>query len=153
MDQQIGVNNGERGLKAKIRLDFKGTSRPGRFFFGGKPVEKVAEENREHQVAVFRNVPIQGVQIEDIDMSIEVYTVYDELNNVEVAFAPVVLTVTADTLEDMIQFIIREDFRKIEILRPAAVQLSKNDIERLLFKVHEELKEYISLLERKFNLR
>lgn len=145
--------DGRDGLLVKIRLDFKGAGRPGRFLFGGKPTDKAAEEAREQQVAIFRNVPIQGIQIVDIDVSTEVYTVYDELTNNENAYAPLVLTIKADGLENVIRFISREDFRKIEVLDPAYISFGHSDIERLLFKVHEEIKDFKSRLERKYNLK
>jgi len=140
-------------LTVKIRLDFKGQARPGRFFLGGKPVDKVAEEIREQQVALFRNVPVQGVHIEDIEMSTEVYTVWDELNNSEVAYAPVILTVTAENMVDLLRFIAREEFRKIEVIEPAHQYLTKYDMERLLFKMHEEFRSYINRLEKKYSSR
>lgn len=143
----------DRNLKGRIRFDFKGIARPGRFFLKRKPVNKAAEEAREQQVAIFQNIPVQGVYIEDIDASLDTYTVYDELNNSEVAYAPVVLQFTADSLEDIIEFIIREDFRKIEITSPPFHSLNKHEIERLLFRVSEEFKEFKVLLEKKYNLR
>ncbi|OPY58910.1 MAG: hypothetical protein A4E55_00516 [Pelotomaculum sp. PtaU1.Bin035] len=141
------------GILAKVRLDFRGAGKPGRFLFGGKSTDKAAEEAREQQVAVFRNVPIQGIQIIDIDVSTEVYTVYDDIANAEIAYAPLVLTVKADGLENIIQFVAREDFRKIEILDPASISQSHSEIERLFFKIHEEMKEFRSWLERKYNLK
>lgn len=140
-------------VRAEIRLDFKGISKPGRLFFGGKNTEKVAEEVREQQVAILRNVPIQGIQIEDIDMSIEVYTVYDDINRNEVAYAPVKLLVVADTLQEVLRFIARDDFQKIEILEPDNIALSKYEIERLLFRVSEEIKTHRIYLERKYNYK
>lgn len=145
--------NGDKEIKVKIRLDFKGQARPGRFLFGGKPVERVAEETREQQVALLRNVPIQGLHIDDIDMSAEVYTVWDDVNNNEVAYAPVILTITAENLEGLLRFIAREDFRKIEVMEPGRVVLSKSEMERLMFKVYEEIREYLQHIERKYNLR
>jgi len=151
---QSGDGIGDRnGILVKIRLDFKGTGKPGRFLFGGKNVDKAAEESREQQLAVFRNVPMQGIQIIDIDVSTEVYTVYDDIANNEVAYAPLVLTIKADSLENIIRFITREDFRKIEVLDPASITLSHNDIERLLFRFYEEMKEFRYWLERKYNLK
>jgi len=146
-------HNEDREIKVKIRLDFKGQARPGRFLFGGKPVDRVAEEAREQQVALFRNVPMQGLHIDDIDMSIEVYTVWDDVTNSEIAYAPVILTITAENVEDLLRFIVREDFRKIEVIEPGHMVLSRNNMERLLFKMHEEMKDYINHLERKYNLR
>lgn len=141
------------GILFKVRLDFKSNSKPGRLLFGGKPSEKTAEELREQQVAIFRNVPMQGIQIMDIDVSIDIYTMYDELENTDAAYAPMVLTVKADNLECMVRFITREDFRKIEILDPASITLSHYELERLLFKVHEEMREYRLRLEKKFNIK
>lgn len=141
------------GILIKIRLDFKGTGKPGRFLFGGKPTDRAAEEAREQQIAIFRNVPLQGLQIIDIDVSGDVYTVYDDINNSDTAYAPLILTIKADALENIIRFITREDFRKIEILDPAYISLNHSEIERLLFKVHEEMKESRSRLEKKYNLK
>ncbi len=145
------IENSE--LTVKIRLDFKGQPRPGRFLLGGKPVDKVAEEIREQQVAMFRNVPVQGVQIEDIEMSTEVYTVWDELSGSDVAFAPVILTVRAENMVDLLRFIAREEFRKIEVVEPGHLYLTKYDLERLLFRMHEEFRNYSNRLERKFSSR
>lgn len=151
---QGGDGAGDRdGILVKVRLDFKGTGKPGRFLFGGKATDKAAEEAREQQVAVFRNVPLQGIQIVDIDVSIDVYTVYDEVTNSETAYAPLVLTIKADSLENVIRFITREDFRKIEILDPAYLSMSHSDMERILFRVYEEMKEFRSRLERKYSLK
>ncbi|HPU35944.1 MAG TPA: hypothetical protein PL078_03300 [Bacillota bacterium] len=145
--------NDRNGILAKVRLDFKGDSKPGRLLFGGKPSDKAAEEAREQQVAIFKNVPLHGVEIMDIDLSTEVYTVSDELTGTTTAYAPLILTIQADSLENIIRFIAREDFRKVEILDPAYVTLSHYEIERLLFKVYEETKEYRTRLEKKYNLR
>lgn len=140
------------GVLLKVRLDFKGTGRPGRFLFGGKPTDRAAEEAREQQVAVFRNVPLQGIHVVDIDASADVYTVYDDMTNSDTAYAPLVLTVKSDSLENAIRFIARDDFRKIEILDPAFVTLNHSDLERLLFKMYEEMKEFRQRLEKKYNL-
>ncbi|AEG61175.1 hypothetical protein [Desulforamulus ruminis] len=142
-----------RPIKVKVRLDFKGVGKPGRLLFGGKPSDKAAEDIREQQVAIFRNVPIQGIQIEDIDVSSEVYVVQDELLNSEAAYAPVLLVIRAETLEDVVRFIARDDFRKIEIVEPANLVLTRYDVERLLFRVAEEMRVYRTLLDRKYNSR
>lgn len=142
-----------RPLRVRVRMDFRGNGKPGRFLFGGKPSDKAAEELREQQVAVFRNVPIQGIQVDDIDMSAEVYTVQDEVTGHEVAYAPVNLQLRAETLEDVVKFIARDDFRKIEIIDPPNLSLTKYDVERLLFRVAEEMRIYRSLLERRYNSR
>lgn len=146
------LNNDPSGteLKAKVRLDFKGVSRPGRLFFGSKTTEKVAEEHREQQIALFRNVPIQGIRIEDISLGGETYAVFDDQANNEVAYAPAELIVVADTVEDLVRFVAREDFRRIEILEPTNFVLSRLEIERLLFRINEEIKSLHRWWERKY---
>lgn len=150
---QAGDRFADRDIKLKIRLDFKGVNKPGRLLFGGKTVEKAAEDTREQQVALFRNVPMPGLHIEDIDMSNDIYTVMDDISSAEVAFAPVVLTITADSLEEVARFIAREDFRKIEIMEPNTLTLTRYDLERMMYRIHEEIKSFRQQLERKYNSR
>ncbi|WP_066640010.1 hypothetical protein [Desulfolucanica intricata] len=149
------IQNGEniilKDIKVKVRLDFKGLGKSGKFLFGGKPIERAAEETRDQQIAILKNVPIQGVHIEDIDMSIEVYTVYDEVLNNEAAYAPVELLISADSLEDIIGFITRDEFRTIEIIEPSLIKLTQTDLKRLFFKINEEMTKYKLALERKYN--
>jgi len=138
------------GILLKIRLDCKSNGKPGRLLFGGKSSQKIAEELREQQLAIFKNVPMQGIQIVDIDVSTDIYTVYDEVENTNTAYAPMILTVKADNLEYIIRFITREDFRKIEILDPASITLSHYELERLLFRINEEVRESVSRVEKKY---
>jgi len=140
-------------IKFKIRLDFKGITKPGRLFFGGRNSEKAALEIREQQIGLLRNVPVQGLTIEDIDMSIDVYVIYDDVLNTEIAYAPVVFTVSAETVEDLLPFVVREEFRKIEIMSPDNVILTKMEVERLMFRLNEEVIKLLVRLERKLNSR
>ncbi|WP_211230144.1 hypothetical protein [Desulfovirgula thermocuniculi] len=140
-------------IRARVRLDFKGVPQKGRLFWGNKPVEKVAEEAREQQVTYWRHVPIQGVHISDVDMGLEVYTIYDDVSDSEVAYAPVVLEVIADSLEDLVRFVVREDFRKIEIISPTSLTLGKHEMEKLMFRIFEEFTHYRRNLERKLNVK
>jgi hypothetical protein len=143
----------DKDIKVRVRLDIKGTSKPGRFLFGGKPMDKVAEDAREQQVTLLRNVPVQGIHIDNIDIGMDIYTIVDDLNNQEVAYAPLTIEATADTIKELIKLITREDFRKIEVLSPSTLTLHHYDIERLLFRIAEEFKNYRTQLERKHNLR
>ena len=147
----MSKNKSEReGILVKVRLDFKGKGK-GPFLFKGKNTEKAAEDTREHQMAQFRNIPVQGAEIVDIDAGNEVYTVFDEITNSEVAYAPLILTIRADSLESLFKFTAREEFRKIEVLDPSEIILSHTDVERILYQVHEEIKEMRTWLERRFS--
>ena len=137
-------------LKFKVRFDYKGKPKPARFFFGGKKTESVAHDYREQQVQLWRNVPLQGINVENMDLG-EIYSVYDEESNEEIAYAPLELAVSADSLEDLLRFIIREEFRRIEILEPTTILLNNREIERLLFKINEHLQGRINLLLRENN--
>lgn len=136
-------------LKLRVRFDYRGTTKPKGLFFGGKNVEQAAEEQREHKAALLRNVPFQGIQVDDIDTSSQIYTVVEDHNGTPVAYAPVLVTVRAEVIEDVIRFIMRDEFRKVEVLEPESLELSKNDIERLLFRVNEELRNYRISMERR----
>ena len=56
----------------------------------------------------------------------------------KIAYAPVELTVTADSLEDLFAFVLREEFRKIKILEPEELTLSNFEMERTIFKMGQE---------------
>ncbi len=136
-------------LKLRVRFDYKGWAKNNRFPFRSKSVEEIAEQAREQKVALLRNVPVQGIRIDEIIMTGEVYTVFDELRGVSVGYAPVSIELTADTIEDAVRFIMKEEFRKVEIIEPDQLSLSRVGIERLLFQVNEELKSYKAYLEKK----
>ncbi|NLM52598.1 MAG: hypothetical protein GX197_07235 [Firmicutes bacterium] len=124
-------------IRAKIRFDYKGKSRPARFFFGGKNSEEVADELREQQAALWRNVPLQGIMIEKIDLG-EIYFVYDEETDDEVAFAPLELEVIADSLWFLVRFAVREEFRRVKIIEPPELTLSLQEMEQIFFEVHNQ---------------
>lgn len=139
------------GLKIRLRLDFPGYGKNGRSLFGGKNLEQNAEENRQHKVSLLRNVPIQGIRIEDIEMSQEVYCVVDDLSGKTSAYAPVIITFFADGIEDAIKFCMKEEFRTVEVLEPDTVEFTRYELERLLFRISEESAEYKDFLVRKVN--
>ena len=80
--------------------------------------------------------------MEDIELG-EIYNVYDEALDDEVTFAPLEMIVYADSLEDMLHFIMREEFRRIEILEPHNIHLNNKDAENFLFKINEQLQQKI----------
>lgn len=104
---------------------------------------------REQKINLLRNLPIQGVEIEDINTELATYVLYDEARGAEVAYAPVVLTVRAEDPEDLLRFVFWEEFRKIEVLEPAELVFSKQQLERFLFKVGENVREVRAVLERR----
>lgn len=139
------------GLRLRVRFDYMGRAKSGKKFFGSKGVEQIAEEMRQHKVSQIRNIPIQGIHIEDIDMSQEVYSVIDEITGREMCYAPVIIVFGADSLEDVIHFIMKEEFRTVEILQPDQLTFSKLETERLLLRVNEQLISYRHYLERKID--
>ncbi len=132
-------------LSFKMRFDYKGSPRPARLFFGGKKTEEVAEEVREKQITLWRNMPLQGIEVISIDAG-ETYILHDEKKGEDLAFAPLEIHLQADSLEDIIRFIMKEEFRRIEILQPLDIKLTNKEAERLLFKVNDLLQEKLSLL-------
>ncbi|MBS4023059.1 MAG: hypothetical protein KGZ79_11685 [Dethiobacter sp.] len=126
-------------IRAKVRFDYRGKPRPSRFFFGGKSTEEVAGELRYQQAALWRNVPIQGVLVENIELG-EIYTVFDEEVDDDVAFAPLELDVVADCLENLVLFAAREEFRRLQIREPERIVMPRQEMERIFFQMHEQIK-------------
>lgn len=136
-------------LKLKIRFDYKAIAKQNRFLFNNKGIDKVADEIREQQAALFRNVPVQGIRVEDIDLTGDIYLMTDEVTGTEAAYAPIQLLVSADSLEDIIRFAMKEELRKIELLEPDSIVITKNEVEKLLFRMSEEVRNTISSVLRK----
>jgi len=137
-------------LKLRIRFDFVSKGKKSKIF-GGKNSEEMAEEIRQHKASLIRNVPVQGIHIEDIDMGQEVYSICDEITGKIVSYAPVIISFSADSLEDVLQFAMKEEFRTVEVLEPEEIVVSKLGIERLLLKINEELLDYKEYLEKKID--
>lgn len=143
-----GQTDGSRQFKIKVRFDYKGLPRPPRFFFGGKGSREVAEETRKQQTAMWRNVPIQGVRIEDAEF-FDLYSVYDDFEDEMIFYAPLELKFAADSLEDCARFICRDEFRRIEILEPVQVFLDSRELERIFYKLSEAWQQKLRGLELK----
>lgn len=139
-------------IRVRIRLDFCGEPHSGRFFFGGKSREQVAELMREQQVSLLRNVPLQGIVIEDIDLSLEIYTVNenDGRKVKEVAYAPILLTFRVENIDDLLPFLLKKEFRKIEFLSPETIDLHRLDLERLLYRLSQTFLQEIKNMELKY---
>jgi len=151
INYQTNMSSTSNQLKLKVRFDYRGAAKKGRVLKSGVNELQAAEATREQRANYLRNVPIQGIHIEDIDMSLEVYTVYDDLVNEKAGFAPLTVIVTADSIEDAMRFVMKEEFRKVEVIEPAEFHLSRFDIERLLFSVNDEIKTYRAYLQRKMD--
>lgn len=146
---KLGEDIIQSKIRFKVRFDFKADNKPRKFFFGGKSLEQAAQDAREEQIALLKNIPVQGVYFLDYDVSLEPYTIYDDLLGEKVAYAPVEITLNADSIEDIIRFVMREEFRKLEILEPPQMLITSNDLEKILFKMNEELKNRLMILDRK----
>jgi hypothetical protein len=147
------LGKSEKRMRVRARFDYRGEGKQGRVFARGKEGEQVAEEVREQKAIVLRNLPIQGVHIEEINTDSEIYTVRDDLSNREVAYAPVEVVLDTDSIEDLIPFLLREEFRKIEVIAPAEIVLDKHEVERIIYRISEEMRNYELFLERRLASR
>ena len=133
-------------VKARIRFDFKADTGKRRFFWQRRDLQKAAREVRERKVSLLKNLPFQGLSVAEFNLEHDVYLVHDNEAR-EVAYAPVELLVEADTIEDLMQLTLREEFRKIKVLEPNKLSLSSNEMERFLFRVNEEFRSEIAEVE------
>ena len=146
----LRIKNGEKlefsPIRAQIRFDFHYDGKSRGFFFRKRP-ETYAAEERERQVALFKNLPYQGITLEAIDDGGDVYTLMSPESDAETAYAPVELIVKADSIEDLIAFSLREELRKIKIIEPTEMILTNYDMERALFRMSEEYREGLQQFE------
>ncbi len=147
------VGKSEKMMRVRARFDYRGEGKQGRVFGRGKEGEQVAEEIREQKAIVLRNLPIQGVRIEEINTDSEIYAVRDELTNRDVSYAPIEIVLDSDSIEDLIPFLLREEFRKIEVIAPGEIVLDKHDVERIIYRISEEMRNYQLFLERRLVTR
>lgn len=127
-------------MKAKIRFDYKAEPGTGRkFFWQHQDLRQMAKDIRAQKVSLLRNLPFQGLNVETLNVEQEVYVLPEE----GVAYAPVEMVVEADSLADLMPLTLREEFRKIKVLEPAALSLTNLDVERFLFRMNEEFRSEI----------
>ncbi len=139
----IKTDNCEK-IRMKIRLDYRGLPQPGRLFFKRKSIEEAAEDQREQKMALWQNLPVQGVNILDIKVY-DIYTVTEEEDGYEeeVAYAPIELIVSADSLEDCAYIVSREEFRRVEIINPkVGIKLTAREAEKLFLRFSEFFKKF-----------
>jgi hypothetical protein len=101
---------------------------------------------------MLKNVPLQGVVLEDVDYSLEVYSV-DELTGrrqQEAAYAPVLLTLRVENIEDLLPLLLKSEFRKIEVLSPDNINIHRLDLERLFFGLSQTYQQEIRTIEQKY---
>jgi len=136
-------------IRVRIRLDYRGEAQSARFFFGSRSQVEMAEEVREQQVALLRNVPLQGIFIENIDLSTDIYLVTEtERRKLQkIAYAPVILTLRLENVDDLIPLLLKPEFRKIEFLSPENVTTHRLDMERLLFRVSQAYQQELKALQ------
>ncbi len=139
-------------LKFRIRLDFRAEEKSGRFFFGGKTSEAMAEAVREQQMALLKNVPLQGITFDDFDASMDIYLVNegDHRRKQEAAYAPLLVTCKADNIEDVFPLLLRPEFKKIEVLGPDSINIERLELERLLYSIFKSFENEVSNTEHKY---
>ncbi len=132
-------------IKLKMRLDFRAEEKSGKFFFGGKSCEAMAETIREQQMGLLKNVPLQGIAFDEFDASMDIYLVNegDQRRKKEVAYAPLLVTFFTDDIEDVVPLLIRPEFKKIEVLGPENINIERLELERLLYSIFKSVRQEI----------
>jgi len=64
------------------------------------------------------------------------------------SFAPTVVSLEADCLEDLMEFSIRDEFRKVDIISPELICLDDKEIGRLISTVNRKMRENKLLISR-----
>lgn len=135
-------------IQVKVRFDYRGTPRPARFFFGGRGTREVAEDLRDQQATLWRNVPLQGVQVDDVKF-LDLYSIYEKSDEAEIIYAPLEILVAVDSLEDCLRFVSLAEFRRLQVIEPPALSLNGREVERLLYRCNEILQQKLREQEEK----
>ena len=64
---------------------------------------------------------------------------YESVDETEIAYAPLELLISLDSLEDSLQFISRNEFKRLQVIKPDQVSLTSRELERILYKFSETL--------------
>lgn len=140
MKVKINEETVKHKLRFRIRLDFRGEEKAGRFFFGSKTSAEMANDVRKEQINQLKNVPLKGLTFEDLDQTQDIYFLQedDHHRKQEAAYAPLVITVKAEHIEDVFPLLFRPEFKKIEVLGPENVHLERYELERLLYSICQD---------------
>jgi uncharacterized membrane protein len=136
-------------LHFRMRLEFKATARPFRLFRKKKDLKEEAATLRRKRVPILQQVPIQGIDILEIDPHHTVY-IKDE-DGRKAAYAPVEILFEAESLDDAIPFLVSKEFCNVELMYPEQVTLRPQEFERIIGKANDQLKNYRACLEIRYN--
>jgi uncharacterized membrane protein len=136
-------------LHFRMRLEYKATARPFRLFRKGKDLKEEAATLRRKRVPVLQQVPIQGIDILEIDTHHTVY-IKDE-DGRKAAYAPVEILFEAESLDDAIPFLVSNEFCNVELMYPKQVTLSPQEFKQIIEKANNELRNYRACLEIRYN--
>ncbi len=129
-------------IKCKLRFDVPGAVQAPKLFFGSSDTNAMAKQNRLKEVNILKNMPLQGITYEKISQDGEIYLLEEDSGTY--AYAPIEVVLYADFLEDLLPLVLRDTFRRVEILEPRELSLDKFQGERLLVRL---VKEYNQKLE------
>ena len=136
-------------VRARVRFDYRGVAVPGRLFIGHKGAAEASAALRDRATANLKYEVEQGIRVEDVDSGHETYVLIDPATDQEVAYSPVYVVVQADSIEDLADFTLRDEFRTIEILDPPELTLSPQEIGRLLARANQRLRTMAQLMVRR----
>lgn len=153
MKVRIGDEILTEHIRVKVRLDYRGDTRQGHFIFGGKSKEQVAEALRDQNIAQLQNIPHQGIWIEDVELNLDVYTLFepDGRKQKEVAYAPATLLLRVENIDDLLPFLLKPEFRKIEFISPENITIHRLDMERFLFRLSQMFQQEIKAIEQHYS--
>lgn len=143
---KINENTLKNMYRFRIRLDFRAEGKTGHFFFGSKSCVEVAKDVRDEQVSLYQNASYSGLSFQDFDTSLDIYLVKEDIRRKkqEAAYAPLLMTVTADHLEDISTLLWKPELKKIDILGPDNIHLEKSEIESLINRISKDFQQEVN---------
>lgn len=141
---KVTMMNQNTKVKCRLRFDVQGAVQSPKLFFKSTDSQALAKENRLKEVNILKNMPPQGIVYEKISSDGEIYIL--EEDNIQMAYAPIEVILKADFLEDLLPLILKDSFRRVEIIEPSDLSLDKYQGERLLLRMVKEYNEKLEEL-------
>lgn len=82
----------------------------------------------------------QGLHVDEVDDASQPYLLHDSYTGKEVAYASAYAVVQADSIEDLLDLVLRDEFRVIEVISPGQISLTQRELGRLLAQANNRMR-------------
>lgn len=88
------------------------------------------------------------MHVDEVDDASQPYLFYDSYTGKQVAYASAYAVVQADSPEDLLDLVLRDEFRVIEVMSPEEIRLTPRELGRLLAQANNRMRSIARTLAR-----